>query len=204
MQKFPQKVKRRYNQFGWLHERLEEKYPNICVPPLPDKAVRGNFNDEFIMSRKAKLELWLNRLSSHPVIGESEVFVHFLQCDAASAKWTAGKRKAEKDEYRGSQWFATLSVPNESPDTIPSIKERLEKFSKASNTLDYTVKNACSALEKVSAMHSSAYKKELTVLGKRFEECGTALSNESLDAQNNSILSRAMVTCGNTYNQIGF
>ena len=34
-QKFPQRVRRRYNQFAWLHERLDEKYPNICVPPLP-------------------------------------------------------------------------------------------------------------------------------------------------------------------------
>lgn len=100
-EKFPQRVRRRYNQFNWLHERLEEKYPNICIPPLPDKALKGNFEEEFIMKRKAKLELWLNRLSSHPVINESEVFIHFLQCDENSAKWKAGKRKAEKDEYRG-------------------------------------------------------------------------------------------------------
>jgi sorting nexin-9/18/33 len=57
------------------------------------------------MKRKAQLELWLNRLSSHPVISESEVFIHFLQCDDTSSKWKAGKRKAEKDEYRGAQWF---------------------------------------------------------------------------------------------------
>ena len=53
------------------------------------------------MKRKSKLELWLNRLSSHPVISESEVFIHFLQCDDTSAKWKAGKRSAEQDKYRG-------------------------------------------------------------------------------------------------------
>ena len=100
-QKFPQRVRRRYNHFDWLHERLEEKYPNICIPPLPDKALKGNFEEDFIMKRKSQLELWLNRLSSHPVISESEVFIHFLQCDDTSAKWKAGKRKAEHDEYRG-------------------------------------------------------------------------------------------------------
>lgn len=202
-EKFPQKVKRRYNQFSWLHERLEEKYPNICIPPLPDKALKGNFEEDFIMKRKAKLELWLNRLASHPIINESEVFIHFLQCDDTSAKWKAGKRKAEKDENRGAQWFATLTVPGESTDTITSIKDRVEKFSKASTFLDNNVKNVCSALEKISSTHVSSYKKELNVLGKRFEELGTALSAEPLDAQNNNILSRAMVTCGNTYNQIG-
>ena len=61
------------------------------------------------MKRKSKLELWLNRLSSHPVINESEVFIHFLQCDNTSDKWKAGKRKAEKDEYRGEfDLFETL------------------------------------------------------------------------------------------------
>lgn len=202
-EKFPQRVRRRYNQFDWLHERLEEKYPNICVPPLPDKALKGNFEEDFIMKRKSKLELWLNRLSSHPVINESEVFIHFLQCDNTSDKWKAGKRKAEKDEYRGSQWFATLTVPGESTDTITSIKDRVEKFSKSAQFLDYNVKNVCTALEKVSSMHASTYKKELNNLGKRFEEFGTALSAEPLDSQNNNILSQAMVTCGNTYNQLG-
>jgi sorting nexin-9/18/33 len=152
-------VRRRYNQFDWLHERLDEKYPNICVPPLPDKALKGNFEEDFILQRKAKLELWLNRLSSHPVISESEVFIHFLQCDESSAKWKAGKRKAEKDDYRGAQWFSTLTVPGESSDTIGSIKERVEKFSKAATFLDYTVKNVCSGLDKVSSLHQTAYKK---------------------------------------------
>jgi len=202
-EKFPQRVKRRYNQFDWLHKRLEEKYPNICIPPLPDKAAIGNFEDDFIMKRKSQLELWLNRLSSHPVISESEVFIHFLQCDDTSAKWKAGKRKAEKDEYRGAQWFCTLTVPGESSDTTTAIKERVDKFSKASLSLDYCVRNVGNALDKINSLHVSTYKKELTNFGKRLEEFGSALSAEPLDAQNNSALSRAIVTTGNIYNQIG-
>jgi len=44
---------------------------------LPEKAAVGNFENEFIMKRKGQLELWLNKLSSHPVINQSEVFNHF-------------------------------------------------------------------------------------------------------------------------------
>jgi hypothetical protein len=93
VQIFPQKVSRRYNHFDWLHERLIEKYPNLCIPPIPGKAVAGNFEDDFIAKRKSQLELWLNRMAAHPVIGQSEVFIHFLQSEENSAKWKAGKRK---------------------------------------------------------------------------------------------------------------
>jgi sorting nexin-9/18/33 len=196
-------VKRRYNHFDWLQKRLEEKYPNLCVPPLPDKAVAGNFEEEFIAKRKSQLELWLNRMASHPVIGQSEVFIHFLQCDDQSSKWKSGKRKAEKDEYRGAQWFCTLTVPGESVDTSTNIKERVDKFSKATINLDNCVKNVLSALEKISAYHSSSYKKEFLYLGKKFEELGNCLSNEALDAPNNSAVSTALVTSGLTYSQIG-
>lgn len=201
---FPQKVRRRYNHFDWLHKRLEEKFGySICIPPLPDKAVTGNFEDEFIAKRKAGLELWLNRMSQHPVIGQSEVFVHFLQCDDTSSKWKAGKRKAEKDEYRGAQWFCTLTVPGESVDTTVNIKERVEKFSRATNHLDSCMKNVSTALEKIAAVHSTDYKKNFLYLGKKLEEFGTSLSNDSLDAPNNGLLSTALVTVANTYTQIG-
>jgi sorting nexin-9/18/33 len=200
---FPQRVKRRYNHFDWLHERLTEKYPNICIPPLSGKAVTGNFDDEFIAKRKAQLELWLNRMAAHPVVGQSEVFIHFLQCDEGSAKWKAGKRKAEKDEYHGAQWFCTLTVPGESVDTTNGIKERVDKFSKAANNLNNCIKNASSNLERISVNNSKVYKKELTDLGKRFEEMGVTLSNDSLDAINNSKLSAAMVSLGNAFGQIG-
>lgn len=186
-----------------MHKRLVEKYPNICIPPLPDKAVSGNFDDDFINKRKAQLELWLNRMSYHPVVGQSEVFVHFLQCDDASSKWKSGKRKAEKDEYRGSQWFCTLTVPGESVDTTAIIKERVEKFSKASSNLDNSVKNVIHALDKLSSHHCSIYKKEFLFLGKKLEDLGLSLSNEALEAPNNGALSTALVTVGNTYSQIG-
>ena len=202
VQTFNARVKRRYNHFDWLVKRLTEKYPNICVPPLPDKAVTGNFEDEFINKRKAQLELWLNRMSSHPVIGRSEVFVHFLQCDDASAKWKQGKRKAEKDEYRGAQWFCTLTVPGTSIDTPTNLKERAEKFSKCAKNLDLCVGNICSALDKIVGFHTSSYKRELAYFGKKLEELGTTLSAEPLDAPNNAALSTALVTAGNTYTQI--
>jgi sorting nexin-9/18/33 len=142
-------------------------------------------------------------MSAHPVIGKSEVFVHFLQCDDASNKWKAGKRKAEKDEYRGAQWYCTLTVPGESVDTTVNIKERVDKFARATINLDNCIKNVSIALEKIAGFHTTTYKKEFTHFGKKLEEFGLSLSNDALDAPNNSALSTALVTAGNTYTQIG-
>lgn len=33
-------VSRRYKHFDWLHDRLNEKFNLIAIPPLPDKQVR--------------------------------------------------------------------------------------------------------------------------------------------------------------------
>jgi hypothetical protein len=165
--------------------------------------VTGNFEDDFIAKRRAQLELWLNRMAAHPVIGQSEVFVHFLQCDDNSSKWKMGKRKAEKDDYRGAQWFCTLTVPGVSIDTSTNIKERVDKFSKAASALDNSVKNVTYTLDKLSSLHSSAYKKELVNLGKSLEQLGTTLNADPLDAPNNKQLSTAFLTVGNVYTEIG-
>ena len=34
-------VSRRYKHFDWLHDRLEEKFTTLAIPPLPDKQVTG-------------------------------------------------------------------------------------------------------------------------------------------------------------------
>ena len=43
-----------------------------CIP--------GRFGEEFIEKRREKLEIWINRISQHPVLSESAVFQHFLTC----------------------------------------------------------------------------------------------------------------------------
>ncbi|KAJ8299164.1 hypothetical protein KUTeg_023224 [Tegillarca granosa] len=93
-------VSRRYKHFDWLHERLEEKFTCIPVPPLPDKAISGRYEDDFINERMKQLQYWVDRMVRHPVISKSDVFLHFLTC-TDEKKWKQGKRKAEKDEFLG-------------------------------------------------------------------------------------------------------
>ena len=153
------------------------------MPQLPDKAVTGRFEEEFIKKRQAQLELWLNRMSLHPVINQSEVFIHFLQCkESDEKKWKDGKRKAEKDEFRGAQWLCSIRSPEHSCGTTVKIKEQIDKFSKAVVHLDSTVKNLTQAVDKISQTHATVYKKELAYMGKKFEEFGSAVANDALSS----------------------
>jgi PX domain len=43
-------------------------------------AFTGRFEDEFVSARLKQLQMWIDRMCKHPVIAESEVFLHFLSC----------------------------------------------------------------------------------------------------------------------------
>jgi len=44
------------------------------------------------------------------VLSQCEVWQHFITC-TDEKRWKAGKRKAEKDELVGANYFVTLQVP---------------------------------------------------------------------------------------------
>ncbi|KAH0483110.1 MAG: hypothetical protein KVP17_004801 [Porospora cf. gigantea B] len=61
-------VRKRYSDFVWLRQRLQESYPGTLIPPLPAKQKMGRFTDEFIEHRRHQLELFLVRFLAIPSI----------------------------------------------------------------------------------------------------------------------------------------
>ena len=57
-----------------------------------------------------QLQLWIDRIVRHPVLGQSQVFHHFISCTDAK-HWKIGKRRAEKDDLRGGQFFFCVRPP---------------------------------------------------------------------------------------------
>lgn len=41
-------VRRRFNDFVWLHAALVEAHPGVIAPPLPEKILLGRFDPQFI------------------------------------------------------------------------------------------------------------------------------------------------------------
>ncbi|KAL4635099.1 sorting nexin-7 isoform X1 [Arapaima gigas] len=79
-------VRRRYQDFLWLKERLEETYPTLIINPLPEKFVMKGmverFNDDFIETRRKALHKFLNRIADHPILSCHEDFKVFLTAQA--------------------------------------------------------------------------------------------------------------------------
>ncbi|VDM60945.1 unnamed protein product [Angiostrongylus costaricensis] len=134
-------VSRRYKHFDWLHDQLSAKYIMIAIPPLPEKQVSGRYEDELIDHRKHILQLWVNKICRHPVLSHSEVWLHFITC-TDEKEWKNGKRKSEKDEYVGGNFFNCVTVPHErqmdkfqrsvktTEDAMRVMQERLTVFQK--------------------------------------------------------------------------
>ncbi len=98
----------RYKHFDWLYARLVERFPVISVPHLPEKQATGRFEEDFISKRRKGLIWWMNHMTSHPVLARCDVFQHFLTCGADEKAWKQGKRKAERDELVGANFFLTI------------------------------------------------------------------------------------------------
>jgi len=74
-------VRRRYNDFLWLRQRLEETQPTHIVPPLPEKHTLkrlDRFNQEFVLTRMVALQNFLQRIADHPVLSFNRNFHTFL------------------------------------------------------------------------------------------------------------------------------
>lgn len=78
-------VRRRYNDFIWLRQRLEDGYPTHLIPPLPAKhSLRrlDRFSPEFLRVRQQALQKFLTRLADHPVLSFDKHFQVFLTAKA--------------------------------------------------------------------------------------------------------------------------
>jgi sorting nexin-4 len=59
-------VKRRYKEFVWLSQALNNAAPGAIVPPLPpDTKGSGNLEPAFIRARRDGLESFLNQVLNH-------------------------------------------------------------------------------------------------------------------------------------------
>ncbi|RCN47589.1 PX domain protein, partial [Ancylostoma caninum] len=125
-------VSRRYKHFDWLHDQLSAKYIMIAIPPLPEKQVSGRYEDDLIDHRKHILQLWVNKICRHPVLSQSEVWLHFITC-TDEKEWKNGKRKAEKiaiDNYSERQVDKFQRSVKTSEDAMRVMQERLGVFQK--------------------------------------------------------------------------
>ncbi|KAL5016052.1 hypothetical protein ScPMuIL_005641 [Solemya velum] len=78
-------VRRRYNDFVWLRNSLEEAHSTHLVPPLPEKHSLkrlDRFSADFLRVRQGALQKFMTRLADHPVLSFDKNFQVFLTAKA--------------------------------------------------------------------------------------------------------------------------
>ncbi|GFN87287.1 sorting nexin [Plakobranchus ocellatus] len=192
-------VSRRYKHFDWLHERLEVKFVCIPIPPLPDKAVTGRYESEFVQERMRQLQAWVNRMVRHPVICRSDVLHHFLTC-TDEKKWKVGKRKAEKDEFQGAKFFQLVEPPNQALETR-DLEGKMEQFCKFVMNMTDNVKTLITVHHDYAKKQIGPFKREYTKIGTSLKQLAVTFKLESSDYSRN--LTTAIDLTGDAYNEIG-
>ena len=76
-------VRRRYSDFEWLRQTLQNYFSSSVIPPLPKKNKIGpdRFEETFLMKRKRYLEKFLNSLLYDPIIKNSQILYDFLSIE---------------------------------------------------------------------------------------------------------------------------
>uniref|UniRef100_H2ZNJ0 Sorting nexin-3 n=1 Tax=Ciona savignyi TaxID=51511 RepID=H2ZNJ0_CIOSA len=92
-------VRRRYSDFEWLVTQLERE-SKIVVPALPGKALKkqlpfrnddGLFTESFIEERRKGLEIFINKVSGHPLAQNERCLHMFLQEQDLDKNYVPGK-----------------------------------------------------------------------------------------------------------------
>jgi sorting nexin-1/2 len=74
-------VLRRYSDFLWLFEKLQNERAGAIVPPLPEKQPVGRFSPTFVEDRRRALERFLRRAAIHPELQDCSCLDTFLRAD---------------------------------------------------------------------------------------------------------------------------
>ncbi|KAM4578589.1 sorting nexin-18a [Fundulus diaphanus] len=192
-------VSRRYKHFDWLYGRLAEKFPVISVPHLPEKQATGRFEEDFISKRRKGLIWWMNHMTSHPVLSKCDVFQHFLTCTDEKA-WKQGKRKAEKDELVGANFFLTISPPP-APLDFQEVESKIDGFKTFTKRMDDSAMQLNATVSEFARKQMGGFKKEYQKVGMSFKALSQAFE---MDQQTySSGLNLAISFTGDAYEAIG-
>lgn len=71
-------VRKRYSDFEWLHQKLNDHFINCIIPPLCKKNYMEQFNEDFISKRARALERFMNGIAIHPILKNSFIFYDFM------------------------------------------------------------------------------------------------------------------------------
>jgi len=114
-------VLRRYSDFLWLFEKLQDERAGAIVPPLPEKKPTGRFNPQFIEDRRRSLERFLRRVAVHPELQDCGCLDTFLRADDVT--FHAAKHSKNNVVLQQSAMMGSMAHPGAPPQLMPKPKK---------------------------------------------------------------------------------
>ncbi|CDH53376.1 sorting nexin-41 [Lichtheimia corymbifera JMRC:FSU:9682] len=190
-----QVAKRRYSDFDSFRTALTRLYPDVLVPPIPEKhslseytqQVHGKDDQPMIDKRKRMLQRFLLRLAKHPRLCHEHLFHRFLE---HSVSWSE------------------VELPPASIDKLPSMHDLKEPDSRFADMETAAEKHADLANTQVDRSQRKALRR-MRDLSSDYAELGAAyhmLSQNEADGQIAGAMERismaADTTCGKTKHMV--
>lgn len=70
---------RRYKEFFALKNALQQRWPGIYIPAIPEKKLMGNNDDKFVEERRSLLERFMKELAKFDYLTQSKEFRIFAR-----------------------------------------------------------------------------------------------------------------------------
>ncbi|KAJ2854443.1 intercellular trafficking and secretion [Coemansia erecta] len=165
-------LRRRFQDFVWLHDQLCKQFMACAIPPLPGKRrleyITGDrFSVDFVTKRKHGLERFLQRVLLHPVLRTSEHMTVFLEAKDWSSEYEV------KHPGKGSESPSVLDTLGDTLlNTFSKVRKRDERFVEMRESIARLEEN----LTRIQKLYLRVTKRQMG-LQKAYEELGTGLSD---------------------------
>ena len=105
------KVRRRYSDFEWFRQMLQNLYNYNMIPSTPKKGKIGidKFGDPFLQKRMRTLEKFLNYTLKNPVLKSSQILYDFISIEKDA---DFQKKKKEYEKIKPSTNIDDFQMPN--------------------------------------------------------------------------------------------
>ncbi|KAJ2228405.1 intercellular trafficking and secretion [Coemansia sp. RSA 485] len=159
-------LRRRFQDFVWLHEQLAKQFVACVAPPLPGKhrleyLTGDRFSEDFVNKRKHGLERFLRRAILHPTLRTSEHLTVFLEAKDWSSEYEL-KPKSENGVLD--------SIGDTLLNTFSKVRQRDERFVEMHDTISRLGDN----LTRTQKLYMRVTKKQQD-LQQAYEELGTGM-----------------------------
>jgi sorting nexin-1/2 len=176
---------RRFSDFVWLYNQLLATYKGLLVPPLPEKALIGRFDDRFVAERMRAMVKFMNRIGQTTMADDPSVEL-FLNADEdafSAARGKTGSVEGGEEEEKSDKGPKKKGFFEKASEAVTSLSNSYgpgkdREKSDADNKADLVVAYASSLEKSLGALqtHSDSLVKTDKDLAKHYFELGLAFT----------------------------